>query len=186
MAPEDPSNPFWGYSLRLYGSGEVAPLCLRLQDGWGLDVNLLLYCLWRGAQGHSLSLEGMARISTPTAAWRQEVVEPLRKTRRWLKGRDEGVAAKASGLRDQIKALELAAEKCQQDWLADQELTFTSAPAPLASAKNLALYLEQEAVTPNSELIAVLARLLTEAFPQLPREAFVDALAEIEPSREDG
>lgn len=186
MAPEDPSNPFWGYSLRLYGSGEVAPLCLRLQDGWGLDVNLLLYCLWHGAQGQCIAPADMAAIGQPSAAWRQEVVEPLRKTRRWLKGRSEGVAAKAPGLRDKVKALELAAEKCQQDWLADQSLTLVSAPVPLASAKNLALYLEQEAVTPDSELVAVLARLLTEAFPQLPREAFADALAEIEPSREDG
>lgn len=165
MAEDNPSNPFWGYSLRLYASGEVATLCLALQDGWGLDVNLLLYCLWHGEAGRSLSEESVVSASRACAAWRREVVQPLRGARRWMKGRSEGVAGRADSLRERIKALELAAEKHQQDWLADQAVDHSHEAPAAAAAANLALYLKTEELTPDEELTGTLARLLAEAFP---------------------
>src|SRR5262249_40267230 len=39
---------FWNFSLKVYGRPGVAAACIALQDGLGLDVNLLLYCCWHG------------------------------------------------------------------------------------------------------------------------------------------
>jgi uncharacterized protein (TIGR02444 family) len=43
MSP--PDDPFWRFSLDLYGRPGVAPACLALQDEAGADVNLVLYLL---------------------------------------------------------------------------------------------------------------------------------------------
>ena len=51
MAASSP-EPFWDYSLALYGRPGVEACCLRLQDRLGVDVNLLLLCCWLAARGH--------------------------------------------------------------------------------------------------------------------------------------
>jgi hypothetical protein len=45
------NNPFWEYSLSHYVREGVADACLALQDGHGLDVNMLLYGAWLGSMG---------------------------------------------------------------------------------------------------------------------------------------
>ena len=50
-----PAHPFWDFSLALYRKPGVAAACLRLQDGPGLDVNLLLYACWTAANGAGLA-----------------------------------------------------------------------------------------------------------------------------------
>ena len=39
-------NEFWRFSLEVYQDEEVQRLCLSLQDDYGLDVNVVLFCLW--------------------------------------------------------------------------------------------------------------------------------------------
>lgn len=39
-------SQFWDYSVARYGQKEVAPLCLDLQDNYGVNVNLLLFMCW--------------------------------------------------------------------------------------------------------------------------------------------
>lgn len=39
---------FWEYSLNCYSQVEVKQGCLLLQDEYGLNVNLLLFCRWLG------------------------------------------------------------------------------------------------------------------------------------------
>ncbi len=46
-----PSSPFWDYSLGIYRKPGVADACIALQDEFGLDVNMLLACLWFSAEG---------------------------------------------------------------------------------------------------------------------------------------
>ena len=40
---------FWDFSVRTYGVPGVSQACLALQDERGVDVNMLLYCIWIGA-----------------------------------------------------------------------------------------------------------------------------------------
>jgi uncharacterized protein (TIGR02444 family) len=108
-----PDHPFWDFSLALYAKPGVAESCLRLQDGLGLDVNLLLYACWTAAKGAGrLSPDGWRRLVDETAPWRAQVVEPLRRVRRFLKGAEE--SPWSAGLRERVKALELDAEHAQQ------------------------------------------------------------------------
>ena len=172
---EDHSNPFWQYSLKLYARKEIAGLCLRLQDEGGLDVNLLLYCLWQGSQGRSLERTTLAEVCDVSAPWRLEVVESLRHARRWMKGRDQGIAGQSGDLRDRIKALELAAEKCQQDWLASRPAAYDSAPPVIAAAHNLSGYV-QEAQAPSTPVFQdTMVHLLRQAFPDAAAECLSKA-----------
>ena len=43
-----PAESFWSFSLTVYGRPGVEAACLELQDRFGADVNLALYCLWIG------------------------------------------------------------------------------------------------------------------------------------------
>lgn len=47
-------NPFWNFSLDHYKQEGVQAACLHLQDSFGADVNLVLYCLWLARQGWRL------------------------------------------------------------------------------------------------------------------------------------
>ena len=45
-----PTQTLPAFSGWLYASDEVPAACLHLQDELGLDVNLLLWCLYAGAR----------------------------------------------------------------------------------------------------------------------------------------
>ena len=108
-----PDHPFWDFSLALYRGPGVEAACIGLQDRLGLDVNLLLYACWIAATGRGrLAREDWTRLIDNTAAWRGQVVEPLRAVRRHLKGRDDMPGA--ASLCDRVKALELDAERAEQ------------------------------------------------------------------------
>ncbi len=172
---EDHSNPFWQYSLKLYACKGVADLCLRLQDESGLDVNLLLYCLWQGSQGRCLQRTTLAEICGRSAQWQQEVVESLRRARRWMKGREHAIAERSGALREQIKALELAAEKCQQDWLAAFPATYEEASPVIAAAGNLSAYLQVSRAPVGPTVQDDLLGLLRRAFPDASAESLSEA-----------
>ena len=106
---------FWAFSLRVYGAPGVAAGCLALQDRYGVDVNLLLWCAWAGTEGVALDRAAIDRAVAATEAWREGVVRPLRAVRRALK-EDLGPipAGESADLRARIKAAELDAERRQQ------------------------------------------------------------------------
>jgi len=89
---------------------EVAPTCLALQDDFGVDVNLLLYAAWLAHLERRLSDTHLRAVDGQVAGWREGVVRPLRTLRRQLQG-----MAPAAAIRDEIRALELRAERQQQD-----------------------------------------------------------------------
>lgn len=112
-ADPPPANPFWAFSLAVYGRTGVAAACLALQDRRGVDVNLLLLLLWAGARcGVRLTAAEVDRIAGAIAPWHRDVVVPLRAVRRRLKG-----DAAAEGLRERVKAVELESERLEQDRL---------------------------------------------------------------------
>lgn len=106
---------FWTFSLEVYARPGVAPACLALQDRHGLDVNLLLFCCWAARQGVELDRQAIAAAESAVAGWRNQVVKPLRGLRRRLKREMEGfAAAEVAPLREQVKAIELEAERLEQ------------------------------------------------------------------------
>jgi uncharacterized protein (TIGR02444 family) len=109
----------WEFSLRLYAAEPVARACLALQDRHGVDVNLLLYALWRGAcHGARMEAAEFVRVRAQTEAWRTQVVQPLRTVRRALKAAElDAFHSGASALRARVKSIELEAERLEQEYL---------------------------------------------------------------------
>ncbi len=122
MPEQTLDNPFWAFSLKVYGAPGVADECLALQERLGVDVNLLLFAAYLGAtEGVTLDGGDIAAASGAVEAWHNETVRALRSVRRGLKplsldARDP-LRAEAAGLRMQVKAAELAAEQIEQAML---------------------------------------------------------------------
>jgi uncharacterized protein (TIGR02444 family) len=111
-------SKFWGFSLAVYGAEAVEPECLRLQDQFGLDINVLLLCAFIGAvRGITLTAGDIAAVRAEAAAWHDDIVKSLRAARRRLKTielPDARIADAAAQLRDRVKAAELESEYVEQ------------------------------------------------------------------------
>lgn len=115
-------SPFWAFSLKVYGAEGVAAECLALQERLGLDVNLLLFAAYMGAvEGVTLDAHDIAAAAGAVSAWHHDMVRALRGVRRALKplslDAHNPMRAEAVGLRTQVKAAELEAEKIEQAML---------------------------------------------------------------------
>jgi uncharacterized protein (TIGR02444 family) len=189
--PAFPDNPFWDFSLAVYGRPGVADACLALQDRHGLDVNLLLLSCWAGSQGRALDTAALSRLMAAAAGWQREVVRPLRGVRHWLKAQaadaaNPAPAADASGpaaaLRAAVKAQELEAERIEQLLLFEAlgppaAEGKAGAPAPTVAAANLRVYLALAGVTPDDGDSAALAARLAGACEGLMEDEAAKLLA---------
>jgi uncharacterized protein (TIGR02444 family) len=97
----------WDWTLRAYDRPGVPEACLALQDQHGLNTSLLLWAAWADP--------GEAALTAAVAAgeaWDQQVLWPLRNTRRDLKSPMAGIDDTARlALREDVKAAELRAER---------------------------------------------------------------------------
>ena len=111
-------DAFWNFSLAVYRQPGVADECLRQQDEFGVDVNLLLFCAFVGAVHDAvLTSADIAAAKQVVEAWHNEIVRPLRNARRALKPLEAGQDA-IKTLRAQVKAVEVEAERREQTMLA--------------------------------------------------------------------
>ena len=113
------SQSFWNFSLLAYREMAVQNECLHLQDQFGLDVNLVLFCAFAGAiQGVTLTPDDVLSAMQAVQKWHEEIVRPLRAARRNLKpfetGQEALAAYAAKELRTQVKAAELDSERIEQ------------------------------------------------------------------------
>src|SRR5260221_12590441 len=79
-------SPFWGFSLVFYRQPGVADACIALQDGCGVDVNILLLFLWLATARRCLPPAAAKALCAKAGPWRDDVVVPLRALRGRLKG----------------------------------------------------------------------------------------------------
>ncbi|WP_433885655.1 TIGR02444 family protein [Pseudomonas vranovensis] len=117
----------WNFALKLYARPGVEAACLQWQARGG-DVCLLLCGVWLGARGIAANEQRVKHLKELAEAWQTEVVKPLRALRQsW---RDEAAKdAQLAVLREQVKGLELAAERILlerletacKDWAATPE-----------------------------------------------------------------
>lgn len=113
------SQNFWNFSVDLYAQARVADACLDLQNTYGLDVNLLLFCYWHGLNLGEFPQSTLTQVCEFSRTWKHEVVQPLRNVRQWMKSSSRPFAAsnhtQFDALRTRIKFDELSAEKYQQE-----------------------------------------------------------------------
>ena len=138
-------TPFWRFSLNYYRQAGVAEACIALQDDCGVDVNLMLFLLWLAASGRQLSVENIKELDEAVRSWRDLTIIPIRDVRRQLKGAPTLVeTGKQEAFRTKIKAIELEAERLQQEALYARSRSAArgseTRPPPAAARANLAAY----------------------------------------------
>jgi uncharacterized protein (TIGR02444 family) len=181
-----PDHPFWDFALGVYRSEGVPPACLNLQERHGIDVNLMLFCLWLGHSGRG-RLDGaeMAQVIAASDLWHRKVVKSLRFVRRALKdGFTEAPEELRQQLRAQVQATEIDAEHLEQLILAAAvPREPLSADAPLAergadAVASFGIYLNTLSATIEPRDAVDLAHILGKAFKGLAPDAALD-LAEV-------
>ncbi len=168
MAAHFPSHPFWDFSLALYGRPDVAPACLVLQERHGLDINVLMYCLWLARENRE-PRDFKATLDA-VAEWHGAIVRGLRTIRQRLKrpvgGADLDLAL---ALRARVQKIEIDAEHIEQLALASGA---TAAPRSDAAQLDRAIellraYWRRLGIEPQptdrSELAVVLGACFAEA-----------------------
>ena len=113
-------SPFWRFSVKFYAAPGVAQACIELQDRAKVDVNILFFLLWNATQNRALDHAAVAELDRMIGGWRDATVIPLREMRRALKAPPPVMAPDtAEGFRTRIKAVELEAERLQQEAMYD-------------------------------------------------------------------
>lgn len=105
MQPTD----LWTFALACYARPGVETLSLELQEQ-GVDICLLLCGSWLEVRAIRCTPQRLERLQRLANSWQHEVVTPLRTLRQaWRDAAQTDAELKA--LREQVKALELTAEK---------------------------------------------------------------------------
>jgi uncharacterized protein (TIGR02444 family) len=135
-------NPLWFYAVALYGRPGVADELITLQDEFGIDVAMILFCGWLGQQrGIRMTPDHLAQARRAAEDWHQRVVRPLRAMRRLLKA--EMADMPAAALRTGVKANELLSEQIELAALADLSANWLGGPGSARLARaNIALALD--------------------------------------------
>jgi uncharacterized protein (TIGR02444 family) len=139
---------FWTFSVDVYGDAAVQPECLDLQDRYGINVNLLLFCAFVGAvHGALLSQGDVKQAEEIVHRWDGEIVRSLRAARRALKSfSGDSSSVDVNLLYNNIKAQELEAEKLEQTmldrWCAEHISALSKAPPSAAVEWNITVLFE--------------------------------------------
>ena len=156
----------WAFALQLYAQPGVADACLKLQDEAGVDVMMSLMIVFAAATRRVLLTPAEIReLDEACRPWREQIVHPLRAIRTRLKAGPSPAPGNATEpFRSTIKAAELAAERLQNQLLAER--------LPLRAP-------ERDAVAPV-DLRAVLRSVVTLALEKRPGKPLSDLLSAID------
>src|SRR5580700_142690 len=137
-------TPFWRFSLKFYRQAGVSDACIALQDSLGIDVNLLLFLFWLASDDRKLSSDEVKMLDDNVRDWRTLTIVPIRDARRKLKGAVTLVEpGRQEAFRNKVKAVELEAERLQQEALYEFSRSGplgTAAAATAAARANVAAY----------------------------------------------
>jgi uncharacterized protein (TIGR02444 family) len=143
-AQKSTETPFWRFSLAFYRQAGVSDACIALQDTCSVDVNLLLFLFWLASDDRQLSADEVQMLDDNVRDWRDLTIIPIRDARRKLKGAATLVApGKQEAFRTKVKAIELDAERLQQEALYEFTKSGplgTQASPPAAARANVAAY----------------------------------------------
>lgn len=177
MSAQFPDSPFWDFSLEVYGKPRVADSCIYLQDRYGMNVNVLLLCVWVGAAGMgSLAATDLNRCIRRTRDWQRTIVKPLRGIRRACGDEPLGVPdALMQIFRPLVQGTEIDAEHVEQLVLADTLKDRTVGDASGAglspdersidAQRSLLAYVEVSAIARNERLDECLRIICGAAIP---------------------
>jgi uncharacterized protein (TIGR02444 family) len=112
----------WAFALHIYAQPGIADVCLRLQDEAGVDVMMFLMTGFAAVRHRILLTPAEIReLDEVCRPWREQIVQPLRALRMRLKtGPLPAPNTATEPFRSTIKAAELAAERLQNQLLAER------------------------------------------------------------------
>jgi uncharacterized protein (TIGR02444 family) len=112
----------WAFALHLYAQPGVADACLRLQEEAGVDVMMALMTVFAVVRHRVfLTASEIRELDEACRPWREQIVHPLRALRTRLKtGPSPAPGSTTEPFRSTIKAAELAAERLQNQLLAER------------------------------------------------------------------
>ncbi|KHK64981.1 TIGR02444 family protein [Pseudomonas frederiksbergensis] len=140
------SSDLWSFSINLYAKPGVESACLALQAD-GANVCLVLCGLWLEQRGVSCDEQKLQQLQHLAGPWDSSVVQPLRALRtQWKKPALED--PRLGGLREQIKKLELEAER-----LLLERLEATAKDWPTGQAADSAQWLRKLAGPANRDAL---------------------------------
>jgi len=165
-----PAHPFWDFSRRFYRKPGVADACLFVQDRYGLNVNLIMLCVWLAKTGGGVLATGkitaaLQRISD----WEFSVIKPLREIRRVCRHEALGIPEFLLQLfQPEVENTELEAEHVEQLVLAEFARGLSPAdgsdtPADDA-AQSLKNYVDALDIQQDAQLTECLSIILQAAF----------------------
>jgi len=176
---------FWDFSVRTYRTAGVPEACLSLQNDSGADVNMLLFCCWAATVIGRFDAELFAKASEFSTQWADHVVMPLRSARTWMKhsgcDTDPVPTDTCMQLREEIKSVEFAAEKMQQQGLESLvliERLRTDAPDRVLEdvAANLMLYCEYAGLKVGEDVRRNFVNMVRAAFPDHDEQSISSVL----------
>src|ERR1700733_13710242 len=155
----------WAFALHIYAQPGIADACLRLQDEAGVDVMMFLMIVFAAIRHRVLLTPAEIReLDEVCRPWREQIVQPLRALRTQLKtGPLPAPSHATEPFRSTIKAAELAAERLQNQLLAER--------LPLRAP-------ERDNVTPE-DLRCVPHSVVTRAVERRPGRQLSDLLSPI-------
>ncbi|MEK1905588.1 MAG: TIGR02444 family protein [Pseudomonas sp.] len=102
-------SDLWSFASCCYARPGAETACLQLQAA-GADVCLLLCGVWLEGRGVACEEPRVAQLLAISEPWQRQVVRPLRELRQGWREAAQLDAARLR-LREQVKALELEAER---------------------------------------------------------------------------
>ncbi len=162
----------WAFALDIYARPGVADACLQLQNRAGVDVMLFLMVAYAAVRHRILLTSSEIReLDEACRPWREQIVQPLRAIRAGLKaGPSPAPSSKTEQFRSKVKSVELAAERLQNQLLADR-LPLRPAERDAVNAEDLrsvlfsvvTFFLEMRGDTPIAELATSIDGIVEEA-----------------------
>lgn len=150
---------FWDWAVAAYGAPGVGEACLHLQDALGHNVPLLLWAAWTARTGRRPDADDIEAACDLARAWSTTTVEPLRAVRRALKIATVDIAdTDRLALREQVKAVELHAERVLMNGLGSLTPAPSGPPRPAIDAL-AEIAREWSGVVPRPALIQLAERL---------------------------
>lgn len=139
-------DAFWSFALATYERRTVREICLRLQDDHGLDVMVILGCLWAAYRGLRLEPAQIGAVVAAVGPWQSKVTARLRRARRSAR-KLAGPNTETGSLHAAILGAERAAERVTAELVAGVLATNQPAKPPEAplglAIFNLKLYFER-------------------------------------------
>jgi uncharacterized protein (TIGR02444 family) len=162
----------WAFALDIYARPGVADACLSLQNRAGVDVMMFLMVGYAAIKHRILlTLPEIRELDEACRPWREQIVRPLRAIRLGLKaGPAPAPSSETEQFRSKVKAVELAAERLQNQLLADR-LPLRPAERDAVNAEDLrsvlrgvvTFFLETRRDTPIAELLSLIDEIVEAA-----------------------